>query len=137
VNLPVKIGKNPNFHHGFHSVVHSVANPPGPNGQTKFHTAIPASIPPLPFNQTTHPADGPVYRQSQNAWIGKYTFPTVVDLKFSLAFLTDFFTRIGISDRIATEWTFQIGGNVKGVHEKGMRLIFVCKNLNLILHTKR
>jgi hypothetical protein len=88
------------------------------------------------LNQTTHPADGPVYRQFQIVWIDKHTFPSVVDLKFGLAFRTDSFPRIGISDRIETERAFQNGGIVKGVHEKEMPLIFVCKNIKLILHTK-
>jgi hypothetical protein len=98
--------------------------------------AIPAAIPPLPLNQSTRPADGSLYRQSQVVWIGKYTIPSVVDFKFCLAIRTDSFTRNGISDGFQTERAFQIDGIVKGVHEKGMPLIFVCKKLNLILHTK-
>jgi hypothetical protein len=68
--------------------------------------AIPATIPPLPLNQTTHPADAAVYRQSQFVWIGKHAFPSVIDLKSNLAFLTDFITWIGISDRTKTEGAF-------------------------------
>jgi hypothetical protein len=77
------------------------------------------------LNQSTHPADGPVYRQSQFVWIDKQTFRSVVDLKFCLTIRTDFFIRIGISDRIETKGAFQIGGIEKEVHEKMRSLIFV------------
>jgi hypothetical protein len=77
------------------------------------------------LNQSAHPADGPVYRQFHVLWIEKHTLHSVVDLKCNLAFLTDFFTRIGIRGRIETEWAFQIGGIEKEVHEKMMSLIFV------------
>ena len=66
----------------------------------------PAPIPPLPLNQSTHPADGPVYRQFQIVWISKHTFPPVFDLKFGVAVRTDFFTWIGIRERIETERAF-------------------------------
>jgi hypothetical protein len=69
----------------------------------------PAPIPPLPLNQPTIPADGSLYRQSQVVWIGKHTFPSVVDLKFGLAIRTDIFTRFGIRDWIETERAFHIG----------------------------
>lgn len=69
--------------------------------------AIPAPVPRLPLNQSTHPADGPVYRQSQIVRIGKHTFLSVVDLKFGLAIRTDFFAWIGISARIRQNGHFK------------------------------
>ena len=65
-----------------------------------------ATVPPLPLNQSTDSANGSVYWQSQVVWIGKYTFPSVVDLKFDVAIRTDSFTRVGISDRIMAERAF-------------------------------
>jgi hypothetical protein len=47
-------------------------------------SAKPAPIPPFPLNQPAHTADGPVYRQSQFAWIDKHALPPVVDLKFGV-----------------------------------------------------
>jgi hypothetical protein len=65
------------------------------------------------LNQSTHPADGPVHRQSQVVRIDKHTFHSIVDLKFSLAIRTDFLTWIEISDRVEPEQAFQISGIVK------------------------
>jgi hypothetical protein len=79
------------------------------HGHKYFHPAISATILSHPLNQSTHPADGFIYRHSQFAWIDKHTFPSVVDLKFGLAIQIDFSAWIGTSDRIETERAFYSG----------------------------